>query len=279
MKRALFFLLVLTCSCTSFFRKQNERVIAKVYDEYLYESDLAGIVPSGTLPGDSTAIVKAFVDSWIRQQLLLRQASKNLSAEQQDFSRQLENYRNSLIIYEYENALLKQNLDTLVTEEELQEYYDQNQQNFLLRENIVQIQYVKLPLKVSNIRQFKKLLSSASQEDQTRLSELCEKEAADYFLDDQNWISFNDLLQQIPIRTYNQEEFLRNHREFEIEDSVYHYLVRFRDFKIKESVSPFAFERERLKNIILSKRKIDMINRMHEDIYSRALKNNDFEIY
>jgi hypothetical protein len=254
-------------------------VLAKVQDEYLYESDLAGLVPRGSPSGDSLSITKGYIDNWIRQQLLLNQAKKNLSGEQQDFTKQLENYKNSLIIYSYENELLKQKLDTLVTEDELQEYYDQNQQNFLLKENIVQIQYVKLPLKSSNVKLVKKLLSSDNQEDQTRLSELCEKQAADYFLDDRNWLSFRDLLRQIPIRTYNQEDFLKNHREFEFEDSTYHYLVRFRDFKIKESVSPFAFEKPRLKNIILNKRKIDLINQMHEDIYSKAQKNNDFEIY
>jgi hypothetical protein len=240
---------------------------------------MIGLVPAGTMPKDSIAISKGFIDNWVRQQLLLNQARKNLTKSQLDFSKQLENYNNSLVIYEYENALLRQNLDTLITEEELQIYYDLNQQNFLLKENIVQFQYVKLPLKTPNARQFQKLLNSGNQEDQTKLSELCEKQAADYFLDDQNWLLFSDLLKQIPIKTYNQEDFLKNHREFEFEDSTFQYLVRFRDFKIKESVSPYSFEKQRLRDIILNKRKIDLLNKMHEDIYSNALKKNDIELY
>ena len=279
MKRALFFLLIFTCSCNTFFKKQNERVLAKVHDEYLYESDLVGLVPAGTVPKDSIAISKGFVDNWIRQQLLLQQARKNLTNSQLDFTKQLENYNNSLIIYEYENELLRQKLDTLITEEELQNYYDLNQQNFLLKENIVQFQYVKLPLKTPNVTQFKKLLNSGNQADQTRLSELCEKQAADYFLDDQNWLLFSDLMKQVPIKTYNSEDFLKNHREFEFEDSTFLYLVRFRDFKIKESVSPYSFEKQRLRDIILNKRKIELLNRMHDDIYRNASNNNDFEIY
>jgi hypothetical protein len=196
-----------------------------------------------------------------------------------DFSQQLENYRNSLIVFAYENELVKQKLDTLIADEEIENYYSANQQNFLLKDNIVQVQYVKLPLKSTHIKQFKKMLSSDNSSGKSGLAEACDKYAADYFLDDQNWLLFNDLLKQIPIKTYNQEEFLKNHRELEYQDSLYIYLVRFRDFKIKESVSPLSFEKERVKNIILNKRKIDLIEKMHSDIYEKAMKSNDFEIF
>ena len=196
-----------------------------------------------------------------------------------DFTQQLDNYRNSLIIYAYENELVKQKLDTLVSDEEVENYYSANQQNFLLKDNIVQVQYVKLPLKSAHIKQFKKLLDTDNSAEKTKLSEECEKYAADYFLDDQNWLLFNDLLKQIPVKTYNQEEFLKNHRDLEYQDSLYTYLVRFHDFKIKESISPLSFEKEREKSIILNKRKIDLIRKMHTDIYEKALKNADFEIF
>jgi hypothetical protein len=253
--------------------------LARVYDDYLYESDLKGVVVPGTLPKDSLVITRSFIESWVRQRLIIEQAEKSLSGSQMDFTRQLENYKNSLTIYAYENALVRQNLDTLITEEETQDYYDANQQNFLLKDNIVQVQYVKLPLKSSISKQIKKLLNSDDQDDKNTLADLCEKNAADYFLDSENWLSFNDLLNQIPIKTYNQEEFLKNHREFEYQDSVFVYLVRFRDFKIKESVSPLSFEKQRIRDIILNKRKIGLITRMHDDIYSNAQKKNVFEIY
>ena len=254
-------------------------MLARVNDEYLYESDLKGIFTPVMVQKDSLAITKSFIENWVRQKLIIHQAEKNLSNEQMDFSRQLENYKNSLIIYEYENALVRQKLDTLITDEEIQNYYDGNQQNFLLKDNIIQIQYVKLPLKTGNLKQFKKLLSSNNQEDKNTLSDLCEKQAADYFLDDQNWLLFNDLLKQIPIKTYNQEDFLKNHRDLEYQDSLFVYLVRFKDFKIKESVSPLSFEKQRIRDIIINKRKIDLINRMQDDLYSNARKKNIIEIY
>lgn len=254
-------------------------MLARVYDDYLYESELKGVVAPGTLAKDSLVLTRSFIDSWVRQRLIIQQAEKNLTSSQMDFTAQLENYKNSLTIYAYENALVRQKLDTLITDEETQMYYDANQQNFLLKDNIVQIQYVKLPLKSPVAKQIKKLLNSGNPEDKNKLAELCEKNASDYFLDSENWLLFSDILKQIPVKTYNQEEFLQNHREFEYQDSLYDYLVRFKDFKIKESVSPLNFEKQRIRDIILNKRKIELINRMQEDVFSSAQKKNVFEIY
>jgi hypothetical protein len=278
LKKLLIFSLIILSSC-SWFKKKTERVVARVQDEYLYESDLEGVIQKGTSQKDSITLARNYIENWIRQKLVLHQAENNLTGEQMDFSRQLENYRNALIIYEYENALVKQKLDTLITDEEIESYYDANQNNFLLKDNIVQMQYVKLPLKSTYRNQIRKLLSSDKQEDKINLPELCEKYATDYFLDDQNWLFFGDVLKQIPIRTYNQEEFLKNRRDLEYQDSLFVYLVRFRDFKIKESVSPLSMEKARIRDIILNKRKMELISRMQEDTYEKARKKNDFEIY
>jgi hypothetical protein len=279
LKKAIILSLVVLTACTSLFKKKSERALARVNDDYLYESELKGVIPPGTAPRDSASLAQNFIDYWIRQRLILQNAEKNLSPDKTDFTRQMEEYKNSLIIYAYENELVKQKLDTLVQDEEIEQYYDANQANFQLKDNIVRVQYIKVPLRSANKIQLKKLLMSDDSRDKTLLSELCEKNAADYYLDDNNWLVFNDLLAQVPIKTYNQEEFLRNHRELEYQDSLYTYLVRFKDFKIKESISPLSFEKDRIRNIILNKRKIDMINKMHQDIYERAQKKNEIEIY
>ena len=279
MKKFILVMLIITTGCSAFFKKKTEHAVARVYNDYLYESDLKSIIPGGTSAKDSISLAKSYIDTWIHQRLVIHQAEQNLSNDQIDFTQQLENYKNSLIIYAYENELVRQKLDTLVSDEDIENYYDGNQQNFLLKDNIVQLQYVKLPLKSAFVKQFRKLLNSDNPEDKTRLSQQCERNSADYFLDDQNWLPFNDLLKQIPIKTYNQEEFLKNHRELEYQDSAFIYLVRFKDFKIKESVSPLSFEKEHIRNIILNKRKIDLTKKMREDLFERAQKKNDFEIY
>ena len=252
-----------------------------MYNDYLYESDLKGIIPPKTPRHDSITLAHSFIDNWIRQKLIIRQAENNLSSDKMSFEKQIEDYKNSLIIYEYESELVTEKLDTVVSDDEIQEYYNANQQNFLLKDNIVQVQYVKVPLKSANSRQLRKLLMSDDPGDKTHLAQLSEKNAADYFLDNQNWIPFNELLKKIPIKTYNQEDFLKSHseREIECQDSAFLYLVRLRDFRTKENVSPLSLETDRIRNIILNKRKIELISRMHQDIYEKGQKENIFEIY
>ncbi|MDP4281424.1 MAG: hypothetical protein Q8867_04670 [Bacteroidota bacterium] len=278
LKKILIVLMVLLTSCT-FFKKKTERVLARVHDQYLYESDLKGIIPPGTTHKDSISLAKNFIDNWVRQQVVIYQASNNLTKDQMDFSRQLENYKNSLIIYEYENELVKQKLDTLVTDEEIEDYYNSNPQNFQLKDDIVQLQYVKLPKGSKAVGEFRKFLMSDDPAAKTRLAAECEKKAADYFLDDQNWLTFSELLLQIPIKTYNQEEFLKNRREVEVQDSAYLYLVRIKDFKIKESISPLSLEKGRVRDIILNKRKIELINKMHDDVLQKAIRENKVKVY
>ena len=172
MNRLLILTLIVTASCTSFLRQKSERAVARVHDEYLYESDMQGVVAPGTPARDSMVIARNFIDNWIRKQLLIRQAERNLTDMQLDFSRQLEDYKNSLTIYAYENELVRQKLDTVVTDEDIRTYYDSNQQNFLLKDNIVRYQYVRLPLESRVIRQVKKLLESNDPEDKNRLADL-----------------------------------------------------------------------------------------------------------
>jgi hypothetical protein len=279
LKKLIIILLVLLTACSTFFRKKTERVLARVGDDYLYESDMKGVIPTRTPSKDSVQLSRNYIDNWVRERLLIAQARKNLTAGQMDFTKQLENYKNSLIVFEYENALVRQKLDTIIAEDEIENYYDSNQKNFLLKDNIVQIQYVKLSLKSPQVRMFKKLLALDSPDDKVTLAAQCEKYAADFFLDDQNWLMFHDVLMQVPIKTYNQEDFLKKNREVECQDSLYTYLVRIRDFKIKESISPFSFEKERIRNIILNKRKIDLINKMRQNVYEQAVKHGDFEVF
>ncbi len=279
LNRLLILLLLVGSSCSSLFQKNSGRVLARVYSDYLYEEDLKGVVAPGTAPKDSADIARKYINSWIRQRLVIRLAEKNLSDQQLDFSRQLADYKSSLTIYAYENELVRQKLDTVVTSDQIQAYYDANTQNFLLKDNIVRMAYVKLPLKSPIAGQVRKLLTSPDSDSRNKLSEICEKNAADYFLDSDNWVYFSDVLKQVPLKTYNQEDYLRNHKDLEYQDSLFTYLVYFRDFRIKESVSPLEFETQRIRDILLNKRKAELIQRMQEDVFATAQRKNDFEIY
>ena len=269
-------------SCSFFNKKKQGDAVAQAYDKYLYRSDIRGIVPPGTPANDSIELVQRFIDNWIRRQVVLNQAESNLSPEQKDFTEQLEAYRNSLIVYGYESELIRQKLDTVVSQQQMQEFYEQNPQNFQLRENIVRVSYVKIPQASASLAPAKKatqLLKSGRALDIDLLDELCQSSMLVCRLDDENWISFNDLQREIPITIDNQDNFLQNRSFFETSDSLYLYVVRIIDCKMKESLSPLSFETENIRNIIINRRKLELINQMEQEVFQKALENKDFRIF
>ncbi|MCX6283981.1 MAG: hypothetical protein NTW31_07090, partial [Bacteroidetes bacterium] len=240
---------------------------------------LKGVVPPGISAKDSIMMVKSYVDNWVRQRLILHQAEKNLQSSQLDFSKQLENYKNSLIIFEYENQLIRQKLDTVITDEEITNYYNINPNTFLVRDNVVRIQYAKLHLKSKFIPKVRMLLLSDKPDDRNKLADLCEQQSFAYFIDDQKWIYFTDLMNQVPLRPADQAEFLNKNRQVEVNDNMFTYLIRFREYKLRDSNSPLELEKRKIHDIILNKRKMELLGKMHEYIYQNAMKQSDFELF
>ncbi|MDD3877810.1 MAG: hypothetical protein PHT69_14410 [Bacteroidales bacterium] len=271
-------LLLFLTQCGFFNDKTDEKPLAKVQNEYLYLSDIKDIVPFNMDPQDSISFVKNYVNNWVQNKLILNTAESNLKPEQKDFEKQLTDYRNSLIIYTYENELVRQKLDTIVSEEDISKYYEENSQNFLLKDNIVKVIYVKTPLRTPNLNKIKSLYVSDDEEDLVSLRDICEREAVNYFMEDA-WLVFSDLLREIPIKTYNEEVFLRSNQHITMQDSLYNYFLNIKGYKIKESISPLSLEIENIRNIIINKRKIELIKKTHSEIFKDALEKGSFEIF
>ncbi len=254
-------------------------VVARVYDKYLYHADLSGVVPAEINEKDSIALVRNYIDNWIRKQLLIRQAERNLTPKQKDFSQKLNEYQNSLLTYAYESELIKQKLDTVVSENEIAAYYLQNRGSFQLRYNIVKAVYVVVNENSKELKRFRSLLSDKDTIKSATIDLLARQHAVSYYIGDETWVRFDDLLLQVPIETFNQELFLKNNSYLEIKDKPFIYLIRIKDYMISESSSPLEMETENIRNIIINKRKQAFLRSMHEELYSRALTEKDFEIY
>ncbi len=258
---------------------KHDEAIARAYDKYLYFDDLKGLIPEGTSATDSIDITTAYINNWIRQELLLKQAEDNLEDANRDFSKQIEQYRNSLIIYAYESELVNQKLDTVISMQEIEDYYQENQNNFYLRENIVQASYVIIGIDSPVTKQLKALLQSSRDTDKEKLQTLCQENGANYLINDGTWMKFADLTRKIPITVDDGQEFLSKNKYFEVKDSTMLYFVAINAFKSKESVSPLNFEIANIRIILLNKRKASLLARMEKDLISDAVKRNKYEIY
>lgn len=259
--------------------KPQPHVIAKAFDRNLYDTDIANIIPKGTSYQDSITIIRGYVNNWLRQQVVLQKAEDNLTEQQKDVSKQLEEYRNSLITYLYERQLVSEKLDTSVTDEEIEKYYNDNAANFELKDNIIKVLYLRVPENAPKLDKVRKWYQSENEKDRQLLEEYCHQFAIDFNLNEQEWLLFDDLLKKVPIKTYDKEEYLRNNRFIETNDTSSIWLVNIKGFKIKESLSPLSFERDNIRNLIVNKKKLELIQAMEKTAFEQALNDNKIKIY
>ncbi len=272
------FLLLLT-SCDYFQKNSKEVVVAECYGKYLYESDLKGIVPEGASIMDSIQCTSTFIDSWVRRQVLIHQAENNLDKEELDLKKQLDEYRNSLVIYAYESQLIDQKLDTVVSEDEIAEYYEQNKEDFQLRNTMVRVAYVILDEDSKQKATFQKLLSDRDTLLLQNIDVLASYYAVKSYLDVDHWMRLDELTNIVPIEILNAESFLKKKQFVCFDMNEYTYMVRFVEYLLEESTSPLDMVHDNIKSVILAQRKQALIERMRAAIYEKAKRDRAFEVY
>lgn len=251
-------------------------VAVRVDDAVLYKEEIEAQIPKGTLSQDSAHIAEKIINDWTLQQVMLKKAKENTSVSAAAFEKQIEEYKNSLILYDYQNRVLSQRLDTAVSEEEIAAYYQQNMSQFYLKSNIVRVRFVKLRKDHRLADKIKKAVFTAdlSDEDMLQLAKWCRQAADNYYLEEDQWLYFNDLLREVPIQTYNQENFLKNNRNIEISAGDAVYYVRIVDFKVRDMVSPLNFETDRIRQILLNHRRQVFLQKMQQDLMREAEENH-----
>ena len=274
----LIFVLFFT-HCSKFNRKQGEEPVARVFDKYLYPLDLQDIIPSNISQSDSVIVARDFIEKWIKQQLLLTKAEFNLTDTEKNVDKQIENYRTSLLIYKYEQSLIKQKLDTFVSPAEIKDYYNEYSSNFVLNANLVKALYMQVPRTSPEIWKARWWYKSENEEDIKKLEDYCYQYATkyDYFSD--SWIYFSEIEKILPIKIDNAERYLKYRKFIEIKDSTYYYFVNIKDYRLVGTVAPLETVRENIRNIIFNKRKIRLIKELESEIYNDALNRNNFTIY
>ena len=255
--------------------------VARVGNKYLTETELHRMMPAGVLPADSADVAQKKISAWVAHQVLLNKAQHNIDELEAGIEEQIAQYRESLLIFSYENKVTQHLLDTVVSDKEIEDYNKANQSQFVLKSNIVRTRFAKVSKTSKDAPQIKRELFTVPFEESNllNLSELCRRSAENCYLDDERWIFFNDLLREVPIQTYNQESFLRNNRNIEVNAGDYWYYVTIVDFKVRDMISPISFEKDRIRAIILNQRKQEIQRAMEEDLLEEALKSGQIEYY
>jgi hypothetical protein len=257
----------------------NDKVVAEVGAKRLYLSDVSTLVPNDLPKEDSAIMADDYIRKWVRQELVLQKAEENLSAELKNVTRELEEYRNSLIIFRYKNELMAQRMDTTVTDAEILELYSQTPENFMLDRCIVKAVYMRIPADFANPDLLKEMAGNTSDEGIIEIRDYCRQYAKGFDIFTDRWVRFDRVIANIPVTIENPEQFLQQNQFIEHTDGEYYYLVALHEFKLKNEQAPVDYAQDNIKSLILNRRKIEFLREVENNIYREGVNKNNFKIY
>jgi len=263
------------------FRPTDDRTpIARVGEFYLYEDDVKDLVVEGTSFEDSTLLVNGYITRWATQLLLVDGAKRNLPEDlQEEYQKLVNQYQNDLYTKAYVEALVKRNIDTSVTNMEAQKVYESNKESFKLNEELIKLRYINILQNALNKDEIEKRFKRFNAKDKRYLDSL-HVQFQSYSLNDSVWIKAAQVVQKIPVvNSDNKKELLKKSNFIQLKDSIGLYLIQINEVLQQNDYAPLEYVKPTVKQIIINRRKLELIKQFEKDITRDAIKNNQFEIY
>jgi len=274
------FCIFIFVSCEYFQPTESAVNIARVNDNYLTKKELEKAIPKHLTGEDSVIFSHNYINRWATRQLLLDGARLNLPQEKlEEYDAMVRNYQEELYAEAYKDLLIIEKLDTLITEQEIESYFENHASNFTLKEDLIKLRYVQLAKDYDEVDEIIEQFKRYNEEDKADLEEESFKFEA-YSLMDSIWVSADDLLDRLTILEEEKEEdFLQKETYFERSDSLSLYLLYVKDVRLRNEKAPLSYAKPTVKQIILNKRKLQFAKELEKDITKDALENDKFEIY
>ena len=270
---------ILLQSCNNWIQV-NEEVVARIGSSYLYKKDLDKRIKSPTSKSDSLLKVNMFIDNWARRRLLIQQASIILSeGELIELENMVKDYRNDLYANSYRKAVINKNLDTIISSEEINKFLNKNKELFRLKAPLYKVRYIHLPPDNVDQNKIKLSFQRFNKDDRIFLDSLSYQYNS-YLLSDSLWINKSNLISKV--KFLNQQNFfiyLKKSKFYNLQDTLGVYLLFVKDFLEKGELAPTEIFTSKVKNIILNKRKQELIKQFEKDILEDAIKSKTFEKY
>ncbi|APZ48189.1 hypothetical protein BW723_16430 [Polaribacter reichenbachii] len=256
--------------------KTTSEIVAIVNTEKLFREDLKSVLPNNISEQDSIVLVRGYINDWAIKQLLLKKAETNSSLEDvEEINSLVKDYKESLLINSYKERLIKQQLDTIIDDNEIELFYSENKENFKLNEELLKIKYLHFDNNIINKKEITTLFKSDSIED----VEALEKQQLSfkfYQFNDTIWTQLDKVLLKLP---FSKENLLKKTKFVQKQDSLGLYLVAIKDVLVRNDIAPLSYIKPTIKQMILHKRKIELIRDIEKILVKDATKNNNFKVY
>ena len=274
-KYTILLLFIISCNYNL---KNNDGYVARVGDEFLSVEEIQELVPKNLNKQDSIRIVNNVIEEWATSKLLIQNAIINLTEiEKSQIDNKSEKYRENLIISEYRNKISNNNPDTSASKDEIELFFSENSKNFKLFEEIIKGRYVKLNKNTFNINEIKRRFRRFNQSDKSFFDSIS-IQLLNYYLNDSIWINKKLFFNKIPSLEYDQSlKISKNNLFYVQEDSLALYLIKINNYKKADDYAPLEYIYNRIKEVIVSKKRIDYLNKIDKELIGDAITKNLYE--
>lgn len=277
MRKIILILLIISCELEN---NSKEEPIARVNDNFLFFSEIQESLDENMSQNDSMLAVNNAINNWASKKLLYEKAIFNLSnSKQNELDLLVKSYASDLYISNYEKEWLKTRVDTIVSNDQLQSYYNDNKNKFRLRQDILLARFIELPIENFNKTQIVRSFRRLNFQDKIYLDSIS-LQFKSSFINDSVWLRPELFFNKFKIENkakYNR--YLKKKSFFEIKDLESLYLVYISDIQKKNDYAPMSYVKPTLVQILLNKRKLEMKKQLKTDILKQGISEKNFEIY
>ena len=269
----LFSMLCLLASCQKNHEHSGKMPLVEVDGHFLYQEDLAQAQPSGLSKDDSVLFAENYIRNWVEDILLYEKAQSNIP-DNGEIEKLVENYRKALIMHTYQQALIHQRLSNEISEGELTDYYEKNKELFRLERPLMQGLFIKVPLTAPELNKVRRWYKTPTQDAVEHLEKYSLQNAVkyEYFYD--KWVPMADVLDLIPLKVPEVEDYVNKNRHIELKDTAFHYFLNVSDFRTMGQQEPYEFARPKVKDMVLNLKQVEFMRAVKDDMYQQAVKRD-----
>lgn len=256
---------------------QEDRILARVHQKTLRLSELEGMFADNATAADSALVIQAFVNRWSRDAILQWEAERHLPPDL-NIDRLVRDYRASLVSSHYEEVLIGMRMDSSISQQELETYYEAHKQQYQLERPIVRCLFIRVPYPLRDEEQLQQLWNNGSISDTTALRNYCERFAEVSLLEPAAWYSLDDIARQLPEGMLTAEN-VHKKEEFSTRAGSYRYYFRLLETRPRLEIAPLSYVEEQARKVILHSRKRKVLEEAREEIFNRELRRNNIETF
>jgi hypothetical protein len=267
-----------SCRAISSFLRGGE-VVAEVSGEKLYRSDLDAVIPKGISQEDSIYLAKQYINTWASEMVYLGIAEQQLSKTEKDVSKELEDYRKSLLKYRYEQLYVNERLDTAVSDDLIEQYYNAHKDKFVLGRPLVKARFLSISDESPAKDQIRKRMSSDEVEDLIEADSLAYSSALKFTTWSDEWVDVTVLAREFQLDYETLLGQVKNKWIEKVDTLGVARLAYIPQIIKKGDVAPLEYSTPAIKDIIISSRKQTLISTLEQDLLKDARENGQFVIY